>query len=271
LFLTSLSFSTHLTTRGPPQKPSIQNSVPGTMAPYDPYTKELTPPVSPFTDSFIPRDVAHLHHVPAPADMRMDDDPDACRDRTGSMKHKLNPLEQNHALPLLSSLRLVIPSHPELHDTANPASTGRPIRRRPSLVNPRVDLEDCDANVCPCCHLRRRPSAKAAELQSPKYVHTALDECCGNFCPDLSLSETVSPHTPHPHIGHSRLYQQLQSPHSLAGDQLVELQGTPIPPDQPFGRQCGQNGRDVSSSMSESPTSGIEEDDASYWKAQDFD
>jgi hypothetical protein len=83
-----------------------------------------------------------------------------------------------------------------------------PIRRRPSLLIPKVDIKNDAPEVCPCCHLRRRSSAEGSGLRSPKHIHTALDECCGQFCPDLSLPQAGYSPIARPHVGHSRLCEE---------------------------------------------------------------
>jgi len=124
-------------------------------------------------------------------------------------------------------------SHPNSPNIAIMGPASRPIHRRPSLINPRVDIEDSAPEVCPSCRLRRRSSAETAELRSPKHVHTVLDKCCGRYCPDITLSQAEYPQNARPRIGHSRLSGQLQGPGGFAGDQSV---GSQCPSD-PSGKQ----------------------------------
>jgi hypothetical protein len=207
------------------------------MAPYDPYAEAFTPAASPLKSTFVPQEVAHLNHIATSGEMPTDNDAVACSDGAGMVNQTKTPQDRSSSLP--SPLPHFVPGCPKLRATVNAASNSRPVHQRSAVSNPRFDVEDGTPDVCPCCHLRRRSSAETAEVRSPKYIHTALDDCCGNFCPDLSLSGTVSSPTTHPHIGHSRLCEQVQSPHDFASDQLVEPRETHIPPDELFGRQCG--------------------------------
>jgi hypothetical protein len=108
------------------------------------------------------------------------------------------------------------PHHISTSPSSSPASPtypmsaleSGPIRRRPSLLIPKVDIKNDAPEVCPCCHLRRRSSAEGSGLRSPKHIHTALDECCGQFCPDLSLPQAGYSPIARPHVGHSRLCEE---------------------------------------------------------------
>jgi hypothetical protein len=108
------------------------------------------------------------------------------------------------------------PRHTSTSPSSSPASPtypmsaleSGPIRRRPSLLIPKVDIKNDAPEVCPCCHLRRRSSAEDSGLRSPKHIHTALDECCSQFCPDLSLPQAGYSPIARPHVGHSRLREE---------------------------------------------------------------
>jgi hypothetical protein len=126
------------------------------MAPCDPCAEATTTPVSPFMQHFVPRDVAHLHHVPGSAVIPTADDVDA---------------EQKHSSWLPSSSLSIIPNRRASHDTEKPILMSRPTQRRPSLMDLRIDVEDSASRVCPSCHLRRRSSVETADLRSPKSVH----------------------------------------------------------------------------------------------------
>jgi len=178
------------------------------------YMEALTPPFSPFKKSFVPRDVVHLHNVPSSAETpttitttnnNNNSNADACWD--GCWLDLLWALPEQTQYPLLTP---VTPTRQttQAAATADPTSQSShpPIRRRPSLINPRVDIEGNAPKVCPCCHMRCRSSTN---LRSPKYIHNAFDECCGDFCPDLVLSQSHSGPTSHPNIGHSGLCNQL--------------------------------------------------------------
>jgi hypothetical protein len=110
--------------------------------------------------------------------------------------------------------------------SSTPTSTSLPIHCQSPFLHPRFDIEDGNPIVCPCCHLRRRSSERKAALHSPKYIHTAFDDCCSNFCPDLSLDKDESSPSTQLHRGHSRLCEELQIPYDLASDQDVNLKGS---------------------------------------------
>ena len=152
------------------------------MAHYNSCAEATTTPDSPFKQHFVPRDVAHLHHVPNSALIPTADNGPDCFD------HTRTPPEQKHSSWLPSLPLSVIPNHQASHDTEQPILMSRPLQRRPSLINPRIDVEDGALSVCPSCHLRRRSSVEATELRSPKSIHMVLDMCGGEFCPDLSVA-----------------------------------------------------------------------------------
>jgi hypothetical protein len=240
------------------------------MALYEPYAEEFTPLDSPFKESFVPRDVAHLHHITTPADSAIDNgaDSDTSWDGPGWFNHEMTTQEQNQSSPLIP----VTPSHPTtLRDTTGQASESLPFRRRSSFANPAAGIEDRVPRVCSCCHMRHHSSAEAAEPCLLKYVHRALSECFGDFGSDLSPPESASSTTRLPHIGHSRLCEQLRAPHSLATDQLAELQSSSILPNQSFVRQHFQNVPKTNPCMLESRIPCITEDDLRCWSPRDFD
>ena len=161
------------------------------MAPLNQDTEASTPLASPLPESSALRDVTYPHHISTSWDERnwLDD--------------TWSPQEQNHASP---SHTLLTRSTSRV--TTDSALEGRSIRRRPSLLIPKVDAQNDAPDVCPCCHLRRRSSAESAGLRSPKHIHTALDECCSPFCPDLSLPQAGCSPIARPHVRHSRLCEQ---------------------------------------------------------------
>ena len=224
------------------------------MAPCDPCAEATTTPVSPFMQHFIPRDVAHLHHVPTSAVIPTADDVDA---------------EQKHSSWLPSSSLSVIPNRRASHDTEKPILMSRPTQRRPSLMDLRIDVEDGAPSVCPSCHLRRRSSVETAELRSPKSVHIVLDMCCGEFCPDLSLTQVESPPIAHPRARHSRLCEQQQSSQGPTSAQQVDVQSITIPPDEKI--RCDQTSDNIPSDVQESDKTCAKEDEVGCWSPGDFD
>src|SRR5271156_3416912 len=112
------------------------------MAPCDPCAEATTTPVSPFMQHFIPRDVAHLHHVPTSAVIPTADDVDADWNGPDRFDHTRTPPEQKHSSWLPSSPLSVIPNRRASHDTEKPILMSRPTQRRPSLMDLRIDLED---------------------------------------------------------------------------------------------------------------------------------
>jgi hypothetical protein len=161
------------------------------MAPLDQDTEALTPLASPPPESSAPRVVTYPHHISPSWDGQ------SRLDETWSSQ------EQNHASPSPTLL-----PHSMSRATTDSALESGPIRRRPSLLIPKVDVKNDALDVCPCCHLRRRSSTESAGLRSPKHIHTALDECCSPFCPDLSLPQAGHSPVARPHVGHSRLCEE---------------------------------------------------------------
>ena len=143
------------------------------MAPLDRDAEASIPPASPPPESSSPREVTYPHHISTSA-----------------------------------SSSPASPTYPMSREIADSALESGPIRRRPSLLIPKVDIKNDAPEVCPCCHLRRRSSAEGSGLRSPKHIHTALDECCGQFCPDLSLPQARYSPIARPHVGHSRLCEE---------------------------------------------------------------
>jgi hypothetical protein len=223
------------------------------MARCDPCAEATTTPASPFMQHFVPRDVAHLHHVPTSVVIPTADDVDA---------------EQKHSSWLPSSSLSVIPNRRASHDTEKPILMSRPTQRRPSLMDLRIDVEDGAPSVCPSCHLRRRSSVETAELRSPKSVHIVLDMCCGEFCPDLSLAQVESPPIAHPRARHSRLCEQQQSSQGPTSAQRVDVQGTTTPPEEKIC--CDEAGEDIPSGVQESDKT-AKEDEVRCWSPGDFD
>jgi hypothetical protein len=239
------------------------------MAHCDPCAGATTTLVSSFKQHFVPRDVAHLHHVPTSAVIPTADDVNADSGGPDWFDHTRTPLEQKHSSWLPSSPLSVIPNRRASHDTETPILMGRPTQRRPSLMNPRIDVEDSAPSVCPCCHLRRRPSVEAAELRSPKSVRIILDMCCGEFCPDLSLASTESPPIIHPRVRHSRLCEQQQSSQGPTSAQRVDVQGITNPSDERI--RFDQTGDNIPSGVQESDKICAKEDEAGCWSPGDFD
>jgi len=212
-----------------------------------------TTPVSPFMQHFVPRDVAHLHHVPNSAVIPTADDADA---------------EQKHSSWLPSSPLSVIPNRRASHDTEKPTLMSRPTQRRPSLMDLRIDVEDIAPSVCPSCHLRRRSSVETAELRSPKSIHIVLDMCNGEFCPDLSLAQVESPPVAPPRR-HSRLCEQQQISQGPTSAQQVDVECITIGPDERI--RCDQTGDNIPSGVQESDKICAKEDEAECWSPGDFD
>jgi hypothetical protein len=239
------------------------------MAPSDPCAEATTTPVSPLKQHFVPRDVAHLHHVPTSAVIPTADDVDADWNRPDWSDHARTPPEQKHSSWLPSPPLSVIPNCRASHDTEELILMSRPTQRRPSLMDPRIDVEDSAPSVCPCCHLRRRSSVETAELRSPKSVHIVLAICSSEFCPDLSLAQVESPTIAHPRIRHSRLCDQQQSSQDPTSTQQADVQGVTIPPDERIPRD--QTGDNIPSGVQESDKTCAEEDEAGCWSPGDFD
>src|SRR4051794_15498501 len=147
----------------------------------------ITTPVSPFKQHFVPRDVAHLHHVPNSAVIPTVDGEDADWNGPDWVDHTRTPPEQKQSSWLPSSPLSDIPNHRASRDTEKSILVNRQTQRRPSITSLSIDVEDSALTICPCCHLRRPSSVETAELRSPKSVHIVLDMCCGEFCPDLSF------------------------------------------------------------------------------------
>jgi hypothetical protein len=228
------------------------------MAYYDESMEASAIPDAPFKQHFVPRDVAHLHHVPNSALIPPADTGDA-----DSCDHPQTPPEQKHSSP-----PFVTPNRRASYDTEQPTLMNRPLQRRSSLITPRVDVEDGALSVCPSCHLRRRSSVEAAELRSPKTIHIVLDMCGGEFCPDLSAAQAASPPIAHPHVRHSRLCEQQQSCQGRMSAQQPDVRDITTPPDD--GIHYDQADRDVPSGEQESEKIGTE-DESGCWSTGDFD
>ena len=236
------------------------------MAPYDPYNETFSPPISPIKDSFIPR---HLHHSQLPAEKPTNEHADTYHwSGPAWFELTMTPGKRNH----FSSL----PSTPPAKASAR--SRAQSIRGLPLLSNPNeIRIEDNAADVCPCCHLRRRSSN---ELHLPK-AHTPLDECCGEFCPDLALPDAASPPPVHPHLGHSRLCEEVESPRDLPSDRQARVKAPRVPVKEPLTPQNGQEKEGGYFELSISRDGGDggdggdgakEEDDGSgSWSPRDFD
>jgi len=240
------------------------------MAPYDPFTEDFSPPASSFNNGFVPRNVTRVYRRSTSTDVPSDNNV------------AWAPQQQNRSSSLTSSPSPVVLSQPTWRGTEHAAGSARlPIRRRrPSVFRPRVDIEDGAPSVCPCCHLRRRSSAESTEQRSPKYIHTVLDECWRNFCPDLSLPRAgYSPPRSHsPHVGHSPLCEQLPIPRSQTSDEVVDLSGSTPGSFDGFDSQCNQDDLKISPCVTSSSTTCTEDDDDdddnnnnSCWSARDFD
>jgi hypothetical protein len=171
------------------------------MAPHDQDVEASIPLASPLPESSIPRDVTYPHHISTSAGRRIDTRAHACWDERNWLDDTWISQGRNHASSSPTSL-----TNPMPREIVDSALESGPIHCRPSLVFPKVDTKNDVPDVCPSCHLRRRSAAESAVLRSPKHNHTALDECCSQFCPDLSLPE-YSP-TARPHVGHSRLCEE---------------------------------------------------------------
>ena len=259
---------THLCIISLSLKATNLNSARGIMTPCDPCAEATTTPASPFMQHFVPRDVAHLHHVPASVVIPTPDDVDADWNGPDWSEHTRTPPEQKHSSWLPSSPLSVIPNRRASHDTEKPILLSRPAQRQPSLTNPRIDVEDSAPSVCPCCHLRRRSSVETADLRSPKSIHIVLDMCSGEFCPDLSLAQVESPPIAHPRARHSRLCEQQQSSQGPTNAQQVDVQGITILPDERI--RCDQTGDNIPSGVQESDKT-AKEDEVGCWSPGDFD
>lgn len=238
------------------------------MAYYDSCAEATTIPDFPFKQHFVPRDVAHLHHVPNSALIPTADNRDADRNGSDYFDHTRTPPEQKYSSWLPSSPLSATPNHRASHDTEQPTVMGRPLQRRPSLTHPRIDVEDGALSVCPSCHLRRRSSVEAAELRSPKSIHIVLDMYGGEFCPDLSVAQIPSPPIAHPRVRHSRLCEKHQNFQGPTSAQQVDVQDVTIPPDE--GIHCGQTDGNIPSGVQESEKI-VAEDETRCWSAGDFD
>jgi hypothetical protein len=173
------------------------------MAPLDQDAEALTPLASPPPEPSVPRDVTCPHHISTSADRQIDTHAHACWDGQNWLNDAWISQGQSYASSSPAS-----PTYPMSREIADPALESGLIRRRPSLLITKVDIKTDAPDICPCCHLRRRSSAENSGLRSPKHIHTTLDECCGQFCPDLSLPQAGYSPIVRPHVGHSRLCEE---------------------------------------------------------------
>jgi hypothetical protein len=238
------------------------------MAPYDPYTDIFMSSASPLQESFVPRKLASLQHVDTSAEISIDKNIDDGWNDASSLNHTRC---QSSFSSLPSPVPRIVPSHPKLHDAMNTGSKRRPICRQPSILNPRSDIEDGIPTVCPCCHLRRHSSPENSELRSPKCIHTPNDDCCSDFCPDISISNIVSLPTARRYMRHSKLYQELKSPHNLGNNETADVENTFFPRDVLSVGQSSQNNGKTSSCVPENCTTSMGDDDVNWWAADDFD
>jgi hypothetical protein len=238
------------------------------MTSYDPNTNVFISSVSPFQKSFVPQKFTTIRHVNTSAEVSFGKNIDEGWNETMSFNHTRR---ESSFSSLPSSVPRIIPSHPKSHDTMNGPSTGLSICHQPSILNPKSDIEDGIPTVCPCCHLRRRSSTENIELRSPKYIHAPHDDYCGDFCPDLSISNIVSLPTARRHNRHSKLCEELKSSYDFGNNETVDLQNTAFPSDISLIRQSSKNGRKTGSRATEYCTNLMENNDVNWWAAGDFD
>jgi hypothetical protein len=173
------------------------------MPPLDQDAEALTPLASPPPESSVPRDVTYPHLISPSAGRQIDTHAHTCRDRQNRPNDARISQGRNHTSSSPTS-----PIYLMSLEIADSALESGPICCRHSLLIPKVDIKNDVPDVCPCCHLRRRSSAKSSGLHSPKHIHTTLDECCGQFCPDLSPPNVGYSPIARPHVGHSRLCEE---------------------------------------------------------------
>jgi hypothetical protein len=178
------------------------------MAPLNQDAEALTPPSSPLPESSATQDVTCPHRISTSAGQQIGTHAHACWDGQTWLNDTWSLQGRNHASLSPTSL-----AHPMSREEAGSALESGPIRRRPSLLIPKGDIQNDAPDICPCCHLRRRSSAESIGLRSPKHIHTALDECCNQFCPDLSLPQAGYSPIARPHVGRSRLCEETSWPH----------------------------------------------------------
>lgn len=212
------------------------------MAPYDPYIEAFSSVTVCSQDSSDSRRIGSLHHCATSADTLINETTGYDRNKATCFHDRQTPSSKD-CPPAVSLLPPVVTStYSRAENDMNVVSSRPPIPCRLSLGSLQSDIEDANHAVCPCCHLRRRSSTKSPGLHSTKYIHTASDDCCSDFCPDLSLNDSSFSFTAHPNIEHSKLCEEIETPVDLVEKVALDGQGSRVTPNELSDRTSESQG-----------------------------